>query len=79
MAWAAWRGTTLFPRRWSWAARESVSVVVTQPAGRPIIHSTNAAESLRVPGWVGLGAARSLRCSHRRMAGRNSPHQRAGE
>ncbi len=64
---ACW-GTTLFPRRWSCAARERPSVSVTHPAGRPIIHSTKWAESRRVPGWVGGGEAWPVRCSQRWMA-----------
>ncbi|GGR67484.1 hypothetical protein GCM10010252_01540 [Streptomyces aureoverticillatus] len=44
-------------------------VPVTWPS-RPIIHSTNAADSRRVPGAVGLGAACWVTCSHRRMAGK---------
>ncbi|GGO99327.1 hypothetical protein GCM10012280_65530 [Wenjunlia tyrosinilytica] len=69
-AWAACRGTTLLPRSRSWAARESPSVRVTQPWGNAIIHSTNSADNRCVPGFVGMGAARAVTRSHRRMAGR---------
>lgn len=68
---ACW-GTTPLPSAVSWAGRPSPGVAVTQPAGRPCIHSTKSARS-RPAASVGGGAVR-VRVSHRAMAAPYGPH-----
>ena len=64
-------GTTPFPRSFNESGRERPGTRVTQPAGRPINHSTNSGARRgwpRVPGSVGSGATRPNATSCRATA-----------
>lgn len=71
-------GQTPLPIALSCCARvRPISGLVTQPAGRPIIHSAKGAARRGLPlvlGSVGLGAATPSTRSQRRIAGAYLPH-----
>lgn len=76
---AAWRGKKPLPRAvFCWFAVMPCSESVTQPAGRPMSHSTNSGagrgpfSSFRI---AGAGATRPVMCSHRAMAGAYRPQR----
>ena len=69
---ACW-GMTPLPSAVSCAGRPRPGVAVTQPAGRPCIHSTKSARR-RPAASVGGGAGR-VSVSHRAMAASYGPHR----